>query len=71
MRVSFGLEELESQVYCLVSAGCESRRGGGMVIHVKTGDSRSCTSLSIWMRMLTVISSSALSTLVTFLSREG
>lgn len=28
--------------------------------HVNTGDSISCTSLSIWMRILTVISSSAL-----------
>lgn len=30
-------------------------------LQVKTGDSSSCTSLSIWIRMLTVISSSALS----------
>ena len=29
-------------------------------LHVKTGDSSSWTSLSIWMRILTVISSSAL-----------
>lgn len=29
-------------------------------VHVNTGDSRSCTSLSIWISMLTVISSSAL-----------
>lgn len=32
----------------------------GVYLHVNTGDSNSWTSLSIWINMLTVISSSAL-----------
>ena len=32
----------------------------GVCLHVNTGDSNSWTSLSIWINMLTVISSSAL-----------
>jgi hypothetical protein len=59
MRVFFGLEELEAEIWDVVLAA-----GYGLwekeYVHVKTGDSRSCTSLSIWMSMLIVISSSAL-----------
>lgn len=38
----------------------DSRYTRGYTVQVNTGDSSNCTSLSIWISMLTVISSSAL-----------
>ena len=56
--VSFGFEELETEVCEGVSLLNGTEVDGN--IHVNTGDSKSWTSLSICMSMLTVISSSAL-----------
>lgn len=58
MGVSLRLEELHTEVCRMISVV-----GGGAVLddlHVNTGDSSSCTSLSICMSMLTDISKSAL-----------
>jgi len=53
-----GLEQLQPEV-CALSVYRAPDRSAGH-IQVNTGDSSNCTSLSIWIRMLTVISSSAL-----------
>jgi hypothetical protein len=61
MRVSFGLEELHAKICYAVSSVMSVNAIPNL--HVKTGDSSSCTSLSICMSMLTDISKSALSLL--------
>lgn len=57
--VFFGFKELEAEICWGLAAGTGVvwlERNG----HVNTGDSSSCTSLSIWISILTVISNSAL-----------
>jgi hypothetical protein len=56
--IAFGFEKLEAEVWFILAIDSRLRSLRGL--QVKTGDSSSCTSLSICISILTVISSSAL-----------